>query len=142
MDENQLYERFIKTCLLLSDGDRRFFQRYQLSQARFYALLHIHDEPGLSLTDLSQRLLCTKGNTTRILTSLERDGYLLRKLTAQDRRVYQIQLSESGRSLLQQVRSAYQAFNRERFRALTAEEIKGLTERMDHLNQDLESQLR
>ena len=142
MDENQLYNLFIKTYLLLSDGDRRFFLRFQLSQARYYALIHIHNEPGITLTELSKRLLCTKGNTTRILNSLEQDGLLIRQLDAYDKRVYQLKLSESGDLKLSQVKSDYQKLNKDRFNSLSPEKLLGTASLIELLVKDLECQLK
>ncbi|MHB8134858.1 MAG: MarR family winged helix-turn-helix transcriptional regulator [Anaerolineaceae bacterium] len=142
MDENQLYDLFIKTYLLLSDGDRRFFLRYQLSQARYYAMIHIQNEPGISLTELSKRLLCTKGNTTRILNSLEQDGLLIRQLDAYDKRVYLLKLSENGHIKLNQVKSEYQKLNEDRFNSFSPEELKRMAKLIEILDKDLEGQLK
>lgn len=142
MDENQLYDLFIKTYLLLSDGDRRFFLRYQLSQARYYALIHIHNEPGITLTELSKRLLCTKGNTTRILNSLEQDGLLIRQLDAYDKRAFQLKLSDIGNLKLSQVKSDYQKMNKDRFNSLSPDEMMGVASLIAHLVNDLEYQLK
>jgi len=142
MDENQLYDLFIKTYLLLSDGDRRFFLRYQLSQARYYALIHIHNEPGITLTELSKRLLCTKGNTTRILNSLEQDGLLIRQLDTYDKRAFQLKLSDIGNLKLSQVKSDYQKMNKDRFNSLSPDEIMGVASLIEHLVNDLEYQLK
>lgn len=62
---DELYSVIVKTTLLINDTDNRFFQKYDLGNTRFYALVHIHDTPGISLSDLSTRLFCTKGNATR-----------------------------------------------------------------------------
>ena len=78
---------------MATDG---FFQNITLSQARFYALVFVYQNPGISLTELSEHLLCTKGNTTRILKSLEKEQYLIRETDKTDRRAFQLVLSEIG----------------------------------------------
>lgn len=141
MDNDFLYDLLAKTSLLLQDGDRRFFQGFGLSQARYYALLHVQKDPGISLTELSRRLLCTKGNTTRILASLTEGGLLSRTVDPQDQRAYHLEISARGQELFDQVRAAYQHFNQERFTALTDRQKRMLLDQLQILNDDLVRQL-
>ncbi len=142
MNANSLYSYLAETNLLLQDGDRRFFQRFALSQARYYVLLHVQQDPGISLTELSRRLLCTKGNTTRILASLEADGLLYRSVDQQDQRAYRLEISAQGQALFDQVKSAYDRFNQERFAILADHQKLLLLEQIQLLNADLARQLR
>jgi len=141
MNENQLYEDLVKTYLLLSDGDRRFFSKFRMSQARFFALVSINNFPGISLTTLSDQLLCTKGNTTRILKGLEKDGFLVRELDNTDRRVFQLKLTELGQKILGQLLIAYQLFNQERFKSISIKEKEELMQLIQKLNRFLEKQI-
>ena len=141
MDESFLYDLLAKTNLLLQDGDRRFFQGFGLSQARYYALFHIQQDPGLSLTELSRRLLCTKGNTTRILASLAADGFLDRKTAAADQRTYQLQVSAEGQALFEHVSAAYDQYNQERFANLNNDQKLVLSQLLQQLSDDLREQL-
>lgn len=127
--------------LLLQDGDRRFFQRFGLSQARFYALLHVQQDPGISLTELSKRLLCTKGNATRILAGLAADGLLSRLVDPIDQRAYRLELSAAGYALIEQVREAYTEYNRMRFAILSPAQTRQLTEYLGQLNEALRAHL-
>lgn len=142
MNANSLYSYLAETNLLLQDGDRRFFQRFALSQARYYVLLHVQQDPGISLTELSRRLLCTKGNTTRILASLAADGLLYRSVDQQDQRAYRLEISAQGQALFDQVKSAYDRFNQERFAILADHQKLLLLEQIQLLNADLARQLR
>ena len=51
-DKEQLYNLIKETFLLLDDGDRRFFNRFDISVSRYYALHHIGEEPGISFSQL------------------------------------------------------------------------------------------
>jgi DNA-binding MarR family transcriptional regulator len=119
MSQNEnLYTLLIKTQLLVVDGDTRFFQKYNLGNTRYNTLVHLHANPGLSQNDLSARLLCTKGNTTRIVKAMEKEGYLRREVDEKDTRFLCLFLTEKGERLLAEVSAAYQKFNDQRFGCL------------------------
>ncbi|HEX6384723.1 MAG TPA: hypothetical protein VF177_08645 [Anaerolineae bacterium] len=66
-EKEWLYNLLKETFLLLDDGARRLFSRFDLTTPRFYALFHIGQEPGISSSHLSERLLCDKSNVTHIV---------------------------------------------------------------------------
>jgi DNA-binding MarR family transcriptional regulator len=136
---NRLYETLSATSLLINDSSNHFFQQFHLGITRYYALLYIQQLPGISLSDLSQKLLCTKGNTTRIIRSLEEDGLLEREADARDNRAFQLRLTSTGHSLVEQVTQAYQVFNQKRFACLEDREQELLQRHLDRLNQHLET---
>ncbi len=57
-------------------------------------LLHLG---SLSQKDISDKLLRSSGNTVKVIDHLERDGLVLRKPNLNDRRAYQIVLTEGGK---------------------------------------------
>jgi DNA-binding MarR family transcriptional regulator len=135
--DEQLYSTLAKTSLLLGDSDNRFFQKYRLGSTRYYALVHVQQTPGISLSELSKRLLCTKGNATRILKSLESDGLLRRETDQRDNRALHLFLTQPGADLLAALQRAYQEFNHERFDCLDASQKAALKQQLDTLNDHL-----
>lgn len=136
------YDQLIKTSLLLGDGDRQFFSHYGLTPVRYYALKHIHQDPGLSLSDLSTRLLCTKGNATRILRDMEFDGLIDRAPDPQDQRAYRLLLTDQGRDLFEIVRAAYLEFNQKRFDCYSSQQLSEMLAEITVLNTYLQKHLR
>lgn len=114
----QLYEMLMRIHLLLHDGDRQFFASRKLTTPRFLALSHILANPGLSLSDLAQRMLCTKGNASRILQGLEEMGYSSRQPHETDNRVIRLYLTNEGKTLVGELSAAHQAYTQERFAIL------------------------
>jgi DNA-binding MarR family transcriptional regulator len=53
---------------------------------------------GLSMGDLSHRLMVTGGNVTAVVDSLERDGLVARRQPASDRRTSYVALTSRGRA--------------------------------------------
>ncbi len=137
----EFYDQLIKTSLLLGDGDRQFFSKYNLTPVRYYALKHINQTPGISLSQLSARLLCTKGNATRILRDMEVDGFIQRAPDPKDQRAYRLLLTEPGKQLFEEVQTAYLAFNQTRFDCYSPLELSQMLVEIESLNASLRNHL-
>lgn len=130
------------THLLMADSDERFFEHFKLGTTRYHVLVHLEETPGLTLSELSLRLLCTKGNMTRILKSLEQDGLLKRRADPQDGRVVRHTLTTVGAGRLAEARIAYRAYLEQRFSGLELYEIDSLERILTRFNRQLEAALR
>ncbi|MCP5097387.1 MAG: MarR family transcriptional regulator [Chloroflexi bacterium] len=138
MGENEkLYNLLKETFILLDDGDRRLFGNFKLTPPRFYALSHIAEEPGLSSSRLSDRLLCDKSNVTRIVKGLESDEYIERKPHETDGRALRLYLTEKGTAVLQKVQAAHTTYNANRLTALEGVTHDTLVRYLTQLNQSL-----
>jgi DNA-binding MarR family transcriptional regulator len=133
----QLYNLLKETFLLLDDGDRQFFTRFNLTAPRYYALFHLGQEPGISASQLSDRMLCDKSNASRIVQGLEADGYIERKPHETDGRTLRLFLTEAGTAVYQQVLSAHQAYNEARFGSLSQKEQEDLLSILTRLKRSL-----
>lgn len=79
----------------------RFRENYNSSLSRFDVLAHL-DLAGkqcLTTTQLASRLLASKGNISRLLDRMEKDGLIRRQDHPDDRRVSNICLSSAGAKL-------------------------------------------
>lgn len=137
----RLNSALAKVSLLLKDSDDRFFEQYQLGKTRYYALLHLHNTPGMLPSELSKRLLCTKGNTTRLLRSLESEGYLSRQTDGGDRRAQKLFLTARGEELYAETAQAYTRHLNSRFSSLAGGDILILNNQLDKLIRGLEAEL-
>jgi DNA-binding MarR family transcriptional regulator len=134
-----LYLSLVNSQMLLTESDERFFEQYHLGRTRYYALFHIAQEPGISLSQLSQRLLCTKGNTTRIMKSLEQEGQLTRQMDPEDHRALRLSLTERGERLLVEAMEAYHGYKKRLFSCLNDVEIETLIHNLGILDAHIES---
>ena len=115
---SQIYDVLMENYLLLVESDRQFFARFHLSQVRYFALLHISENPEISLTELSKKLLCTKGNTTRIIQGMVTDNLLTVTKDQDDQRAMKLNLTEKGKHLLLLVKREFDEFNQFRFNGI------------------------
>ena len=132
-----IYSLINEIYLILDDGDRRLLNAFNLSSSRFYALVHIGERPGISLSDLSQRLICDKSNATRIIKGLEADGLVYRRPHETDGRTLRLFLTDEGMALRNKTISAHQRYNNLRFVKLPPTEQESLSQGLEDLKQSL-----
>ena len=140
-EKEKLYNLLKETFILLDDGDRRLFGNYKLTPPRFYALTHINEEPGLSSSKLTDRLLCDKSNVTRIVKGLEAEGLIIRNPHESDGRALRLYLTELGTEVLVKVQMAHHNFNAHRLNCLDSLSEGDLLQNLAKLNESLLSAL-
>ncbi|WP_420629381.1 MarR family winged helix-turn-helix transcriptional regulator [Candidatus Leptofilum sp.] len=140
-DRELLYNLLKQTFILLDDGDRQLFGQFDLSPTRYYSLLHIAEKPGLSSSELSDRLLCDKSNVTRIVKGLENTGYIVRKPHESDGRTLRLYLTEKGQSVCTKISAAHQTYNDLRLSCLNEISQGNLLENLSLLNDSLQEEL-
>jgi DNA-binding MarR family transcriptional regulator len=137
----RLYDLLKQAFLLLDDGDRRLFETYNLTPPRFYAMHHICEEPGISSSELSDRLLCDKSNVTRIVKGLEKQGLLQRKPHESDGRTLRLFLTHRGSAVCGQVQTAHKQYNGARLDVITPNMRDTLIDNLSTLVNTLEENL-
>jgi DNA-binding MarR family transcriptional regulator len=87
---------------------RRLRREFGTTLPRFDVMAALSRAPeGLSMSELSQRLMVTNGNTTTIVGGLEKEGCVRRTVSPSDRRRTTVQLTESGREAFDRMASAH-----------------------------------
>ena len=77
---------------------RRLRSEFGTTLPRFDVLAALDRAPdGLSMSELSRRLMVTNGNTTVLVGALEKDGLVRRAVSIADRRSFTVALTETGR---------------------------------------------
>lgn len=140
-DPHVIYNTLNEIFLLLDDGDRRFFNSYELSPSRYYALYHLLRQPGISFSDLSNLMLCDKSNITRIIKGLEAEDLVMRRPHETDGRTLRLFVSEKGKEICEQATNAHQRYNQDRFSDLEDIKKDNLLEGLQQLKTNLRSRL-
>lgn len=71
--------------------------------ARFDLLANLDRTDGQTLASLSRNMLVTAGNLTGLVDRAARDGLVVKRSDARDRRVSRVHLTRKGRQLVQQM---------------------------------------
>ncbi len=109
MDQEKLklYNSLKAIFLHIDNHEKNFMGQYGLNIPRYFVLSHLSNKPGINNMDLSDLLLCTKSNTSRIVQGMLKDGLITRKEHPEDKRSYQLFISEKGQALFKKVQPAY-----------------------------------
>ena len=94
---------------------------------------------GISPTHLSQRQNVSKNTISVLLRGLEEQGLIERTLVPDDRRAFQIRLTDAGRTLVETTAPAHIAFLNAVAAGLTADESAQLIELLQKLHRSLSS---
>lgn len=132
-----LYNSLKAIFLHIDNHEKAFLARFGLTLPRFFVLLHVHNHPRINYIELSDLLLCTKSNTTRIAQGLLADGLLERNVHPDDRRAYQLSLTPQGQSLLDEVLPKYEALVAGLMGSFSETEIKRYTRFAKHIENTL-----
>jgi MarR family transcriptional regulator, 2-MHQ and catechol-resistance regulon repressor len=104
-----IYHRFQEIFILLDDGDRRALRELNLTPTQYNLLIHLGTkiEEGLTISDLAQRLFCTRGNATRLVQRLSQQGLALVGGDENDQRLVRVALTPEGEKLVAAARQAH-----------------------------------
>ncbi len=113
---------------------RRLRSQFNMSLARFDYLAQLHRHPkGLSMRTLSRYLMVTGGNVTGLTDDLEKDGFVVREVSPDDRRSFCIRLTPRGRRTFEKVASIHESWVVECFAGLKASDRDQLNELLGSL---------
>ena len=101
-------------------------------------LLCLRGGEGISQSDLSERMLITKGNVCVIVQKLEGAGLVDRRPDPTDQRLHRLYLTPDAQRLLARTRSARDAAIARPFARLTAAERKTLYELLGRVEDALD----
>lgn len=116
-------------CTNLIEGRLRDNLRtdFDTTLARFDVLAQIDREPrGPTMSELSRRLMVTKGNITDLMGRLESEGLVERRRHPTDARIQHVFLTAKGRRLLVKMLPAHAAWLAQMLGDLSAEEQQTL----------------
>lgn len=96
-------------------------------------LLEICRNPGISQDNLAKRICFNKSNIARQIAVLEEDGFVLRKASAEDKRVMELYPTEKTLELMPQIRQVLGDWRGYLMEGLTEEEIRVLDKALESM---------
>lgn len=137
----QIYNLLKELFLLLDDGDRRLLSEFNLTVPRYYILVHLGEEPGISSRQLSDYLICDKSNITRLVKGMVADGLVEKKPHESDGRAYRLYLTNEGERIRQQTESLHTGYTIQRLNSCTGQEQDNLEAYLYKIKDTLEAEL-
>jgi DNA-binding MarR family transcriptional regulator len=127
-DELRLWLRLL-TCTALIEGEirRRLRENFGVTLPRFDLLAQLDKTPdGMTLGELSSRMMVSNGNVTGLVERLVADGLIARKAAPNDRRAQIVRLTPSGRRSFRAMARAHESWIARIFTDLKPAEISAL----------------
>ena len=106
--DNQLCFALHSTSLLMTKVYKPLLQALGLTYPQYLAMMVLWEEDGLTVGEISSRLLTDPGSLTPLLKRLEVEGLLSRTRSREDERVVVVELTEQGRALRDKARGVPQ----------------------------------
>ncbi|MGY6644518.1 MAG: MarR family winged helix-turn-helix transcriptional regulator [Salinarimonas sp.] len=126
--ELRLWLRLL-TCSTMIEGEirRRLRERFDVTLPRFDLMAQLDRAPdGLTLSELSQRMMVSNGNVTGLVERLVESGHLSRRKSAHDRRSHLVALTPQGRRAFRAMAVEHEAWIADFFGDLDPQEVDGL----------------
>jgi DNA-binding MarR family transcriptional regulator len=127
-DELRLWLRLL-TCTAMIEGEvrRRLRERFDVTLPRFDLMAQLDKAPdGMTLSDLSKRMMVSNGNLTGLVERLAASGHLDRRTSASDRRAQVISLTQLGRAEFRAMAAEHEHWIADLFGDLTRREQEDL----------------
>lgn len=78
-------------------------KKYNIGSGQYMFLLNLYENSGINQDHLSELLMIDKATTARAIKKLEKEGYVLRKVNSQDKRSYEIYVTDKGNALKENI---------------------------------------
>ena len=112
------------TCTTLIEGEvrSRLRERFDVTLPRFDLMAQLDKVPeGMTLSDVSKRMMVSNGNVTGLVERLVESGHLDRRTSDSDRRVQVIRLTKAGRAEFRKMAAEHETWIADIFADLGAE---------------------
>jgi DNA-binding MarR family transcriptional regulator len=109
-------------------------EQFDTTLPRFDLMAQLEREPdGLSMGDLSRRMMVTGGNVTAIVDQLEQEQLVVRNPLPGDRRAHRVCLTASGRQAFDQMAQMHEAWIIELMSPLSEQQQEQMYQLLGHL---------
>jgi DNA-binding MarR family transcriptional regulator len=128
--ELRLWLRLL-TCTTLIEGEirRRLRARFDVTLPRFDLMAQLdRAEEGMTLGELSRRMMVSNGNVTGLVERLVTEGLVTRRQVPNDRRTHRVRLTDKGRRQFRKMAQEHEDWIADLFAGLSGREIEGLLE--------------
>jgi DNA-binding MarR family transcriptional regulator len=127
-DELRLWLRLL-TCTTLIEGEvrSRLRERFDVTLPRFDLMAQLDKAPdGMTLSDVSKRMMVSNGNVTGLVERLVESGHLDRRTSETDRRVQVIRLTKAGRAEFRKMAAEHEIWIADIFSDLAPKDVREL----------------
>ncbi|MBI2422073.1 MAG: MarR family transcriptional regulator [Candidatus Hydrogenedentes bacterium] len=122
----------VRTATMLSQRGSTLFRKYGLTEAQFNVLFSLkYKERPWTQSDLGKRLVVTRASVTSVLDKLEEKGLVERIAVSGNRRIYHVELTEKGHTLIAKVEPVYRSIVHRVLDGLSEGDLRGMIMQME-----------
>ena len=97
----------VRAYQAFSSYSETFVRQYGLTPAQFDVVATLGNTQGLSMGEIGEKTLITKGTLTGVVDRLEKKGLIAREVPPENRRSVIVSLTPAGQTLFEQVFPAH-----------------------------------
>ncbi len=120
--EESLDFLFARMCRLKHARVRTLLEALGLYRGQPSVLRALWEQEGLTHTQLAKRLHVQPATITKMITRMEKAGFVERRQDPEDQRIWHVYLTETGRSIQAQVHQVWRTLESEAFAGFTLQE--------------------
>ncbi|WP_088889928.1 MarR family winged helix-turn-helix transcriptional regulator [Leptolyngbya ohadii] len=114
----------VRSYQAFSTCSETHLRKLDLTPAQFDVIATLGNTQGLTMGELGEKTLITKGTLTGVIDRLEKKQIVQRQVLLDDRRSVVVKLTSTGEKLFEQVFPAHIAHLQERFEQLETSELE------------------
>jgi DNA-binding MarR family transcriptional regulator len=116
-------------------------ESFDITLPRFDLMAQLERHPeGLTMGELSRRMMVTGGNITTIVDQLEKEKLVVREVGVHDRRSFMVKLTMAGREAFKDMAVAHEAWVASMFEGLSSNQLSQLYTLLGSLKKNLQKQ--
>lgn len=134
-----LLREFVRAYQAFTNYDEEHIRQLGLTCPQFDVISTLGNTPGMTMGQLAEKTLVTKGTLTGIIDRLEKKGLVQREVPPENRRCFVIVLTPEGERVFEEAFPAHILYLKQRFGHLSAaelEEIRAALQKLRHLFSD------
>ncbi len=116
----ELIQNMVRTLQIFERGK---LSRHGFTMSQCYTLFNIEESTALTMNQLSEKMNLDTSTMTRIVSTLARDGYLVRESSAEDGRIKLVSLTEKGVAAVNELLAAVQEYYSQIIQAIPEGEV-------------------
>jgi len=138
----RLWLRLLSCTTRVEDKIRqKLRESFDITLPRFDLMAQLERHPdGLSMGELSRRMMVTGGNITTIVDQLEKEKLVLREVGANDRRSFTVKLTQAGKDAFTDMAIAHEAWVADLFEGLSVDQQSQLYTLLGAMKKNLQKQ--
>ena len=138
----RLWLRLLSCTTRVEDKIRqKLRESFDITLPRFDLMAQLERHPdGLSMGELSRRMMVTGGNITTIVDQLEKEKLVLRVVGVNDRRSFIVKLTQAGKDAFTDMAIAHEAWVADLFEGLSVSQQTELYTLLGAMKKNLQKQ--